>query len=255
MRVQVALTRAVSPRLAECELTYLHRQPIDVRQASLQHDAYLDCLRAHGCQVIELPATPELPDSVFVEDTAVVLEDVAVITRPGAESRRPETESVSAELVRYRSLRRISEPGTLDGGDVLRVRKTLYVGRSKRSNDDGIEQLRRILAPLGYKVVAVEMTGCLHIKSAVTWLGDALLLNPEWVDRDFFGDLPTIPVHPEEPHAANALRLNDVLVYSATHVQTRRLLEQRGYRIAAVDASELEKAEAGVTCCSVVFDA
>jgi dimethylargininase len=163
----IAITRQISPRFNECELTHLDRQPIDLDLARAQHRQYETALRDLGCEVISLPPEPELPDSVFVEDVALVFDEAAVITRPGADSRKPETESIARALAPYRTLFAIEAPGMLDGGDVLRVGKTVCVGLSSRSNQSSVEQLQRILAPFGYSVKIVEVTGCLHLKSAV----------------------------------------------------------------------------------------
>ena len=197
---------------------------------------------------------PEAPDGVFVEDAAIVLDDVAVITRPGAESRRCESDSIARLLQAYRPVHFIREPGCIDGGDVLRIGRRLYVGRSLRTNDDGIDQLRAIVTPRGYEVVATPFRGCLHLKSAVTYVG-VLLLNTEFVDAGFFDDVETVSVHSSEPDAGNELRIGETVLMSSSWSLTRALLEERGLRVVAVDADELEKAESGVTCCSLVFDA
>ena len=250
--VRVALTRPVSATIADCELTFLERQPIDAERAAAQHEDYERCLAEH-CRVEHLPAAPHLPDAVFVEDTALVLDTIAIITRPGAEPRRRETDSVATALQRYRPLSRIAAPGTVDGGDILLLDRTIYAGRSQRTNDDGIAQLRA-LAP-GYEIVPVSFRACLHLKSAVTRIGDrTLLLNPEWVDSRLFAGFEAVAVHPSEPHAANALRLDDVVILSASHPRTRDAVERLGYRVESVDVSELEKAEAGVTCCSIILN-
>jgi dimethylargininase len=250
--VRVALTRPVSATIADCELTFLDRQPIDAARAAAQHEEYERCL-AERCSVERLPAAPDLPDAVFVEDTAIVLDEMAIITRPGADSRRAETQSVEAALQRYRPLSRVRAPGTLDGGDILLLDRTIYAGRSQRTNDIGIAQLRTLAQ--GYDVVPVSFHGCLHLKSAVTRIGERMLLiNGQWVDAALFRGFETISVDPSEPHAANALRLGDLILLSASHPRTRQALERRGYRVETVDVSELEKAEAGVTCCSIIVN-
>jgi dimethylargininase len=193
---------------------------------------------------------------VFVEDGAIVLDGVAVITRPGAESRWAETESLAQALVPYRKLLRIEAPGTLDGGDVLRLGHRIYVGRTPRSNDEGIEQLVSLLLPFGYQVIAVEVTGCLHLKSAVTEVAEStLLINSQMVDSSAFEVMDFIEVDPSEPHAANALLIDDTVIYPSAHEKTRRRLEKWGIKVVPVDVSEVLKAEGGVTCCSLVFDA
>ncbi|MGH9531361.1 MAG: dimethylarginine dimethylaminohydrolase family protein [Terriglobales bacterium] len=252
----IAITRRVSPAMANCELTHLARSPIDVRRAAEQHGRYEECLRSLGCEVQTLPAEPELPDSVFVEDVAVVLDEVAVITRPGAESRRAETDSIAQALAPYRKLLRIEDPGTVDGGDVLRLGRQIYVGKTARSNEEGISQLVRMLVPYGYNVIAVEVAGCLHLKSAVTEVAEStLLINPRMVDRSAFEVMEFVEVDPSEPHAGNALLLDGTAIYPSAHEKTRRLMEARGIKVAALDVSEVLKAEGGVTCCSLVFEA
>lgn len=247
--MRVAITRPVSPAIGDCELTFVERQAIDAARAAAQHDQYEHALARHGCTVVRVAAAPELPDAVFVEDAAIVLDEIAVITRPGAESRRAETASIASALRNYRPLVHIHAPATIDGGDVLRVDRTLYVGRSQRTNAAALEQLQK-LAP-DYEVVAVDFRGCLHLKSAVTQIDErTLLFNPDWIEA--FEGFEMIAVDPTEPFAANALFLHGAIVHAASHARTRRRLEQRGYRVVPVDVSELEKAEAGVTCCSLM---
>lgn len=252
----IAVTREVSPGLGDCELSYAPREAIDVARAGAQHRDYQRALEILGCRLVSLPAEPELPDSVFVEDVAIVLDEVAVLTRPGALSRRAEVASMAKALRGYRPVSAIAAPGTLDGGDVLHIGRTLYVGESARSNAEGIAQLRELLAGHGYAVQGVPTRGCLHLKSAVTQLGDdTLLLQPLWVDRDRFADFQVIEVDPAEPHAANVLRIGDALVMPASFPRTRQRLLDAGFHVMTVDVSELQKAEGAVTCCSLVFRA
>ncbi|MGZ8831787.1 MAG: dimethylarginine dimethylaminohydrolase family protein [Thermoanaerobaculia bacterium] len=250
--IMLALVRAVSPMIAECELTHLPRQPIDATLAAEQHQAYERCINGHGYTLIHVDPAPSMPDGVFVEDTVIVLDEVAVIMRPGAESRRRETETVELALEPYRPLEHIVSPATIDGGDVLRVGRTLYVGRSQRTTDDAIEQLREIVWTHGYTVVPTAFHGCLHLKSAVTQIGErTLLCNPGWI-RPIEG-LGMIAIDRAEPLAANVLRLDDTIIMAAEHPRTRAILERAGYAVETVSMSELLKAEAGVTCCSVIF--
>jgi dimethylargininase len=252
----VALTRPVSASIGRCELTHLEREPIDVARAEAQHRAYEEALRELGCTVVRLPAEPDLPDAVFVEDAAIVLDEVAVLTRPGAASRRAEVASVAAGLGPYRPLVRLEAPATLDGGDVLRVGRTLYVGRSARTSAAGAEQLAARVAPHGYGVVAVPLEGCLHLKSAATLVAPGVLLvQPAWVAADAFDPaLERVAVDPAEPFAANALRIGPHVVHPAAFPRTRERLEARGIAVRPVDLSELAKAEGAVTCCSLVLE-
>lgn len=250
----LALTRAVSPRIGECELTYLERSAIDVNRATAQHAEYEQRLRESGCVVHRLPAAPELPDAVFVEDAAVVLDELAVLTRPGAASRRAEVPSVAETLRPLRPLRFIDAPGTLDGGDVLRMGRDLFVGTSGRSNRAGIEQLAELVGVAGYRVHPLPFQGCLHLKSAVTAVSETtLLVDPRCVDPLEFPAFQSIEVHPAEPLAANALWLDGVVLYPAAFPLTRRRLERSGSHVMAVDASELARAEGGLTCCSLLL--
>jgi dimethylargininase len=250
----VAITRKISPAITRCELTHLQREPIDAALAARQHEAYERRLAELGCRVVSLPAEPELPDAVFVEDTAVVVDELAVVTRPGAESRRAETASVARVLAEYRPIVAIQSPGTLDGGDVLRVGKRMFVGISGRSNREGIGQLRCVLSPHGYTVDAVPVTGCLHLKSAITQVApETLLLNPTWVDSRAFSGFRLLEIDPAEPYAANALLVGDAVIYPSGFPRTAARLVRAHLRLAKVDVSELAKAEGAVTCCSLIL--
>jgi len=250
----VALTRDVSQEMHRCELTHAARQPIDVQIARAQHRQYEQGLADLGCSIQRLQEEPSHPDSVFVEDTAVVLDELAIIARPGAESRRPETASVAEALNAYRELVPIKPPGTLDGGDILCVGKTIFAGLSTRTNQEGVEQLRTTLSPLGYAIKPVNLHACLHLKSAVTHLtSDTFLVNPEWVDTEVFAGFRLIRVDPAEPSGANALPVAGTVLYPSTFSRTRRRIQDEGLPVYTVDVSELAKAEGGVTCGSLIF--
>lgn len=252
----IALTRAVSPTIADCEISHIDRTPIDVARAIRQHAQYEHTLAELGCEVRHVPPAPEHPDAVFIEDTAVVLDELAIITRPGAESRRGETAAVVTALQSLRPLAYIEAPGTVDGGDVLVVGRRIFVGRTERTNDEGIAQLRDLTASLGYSVVPVAVRGCLHLKTAVTVLDEHTVLhNPAWVDADAFVPLQAVAVPDDEPMAANVVRLDDTLVYAESYPRTLAMLRMRGYHVVTVPADELAKAEGAVTCCSMLLRA
>jgi dimethylargininase len=252
----IAVTRKVSSGMLRCELTHLQRTVIDITRAREQHHAYEQALCNLGWRIESLPEAPELPDSVFVEDTAIVVDEVAVITRPGAPSRRAETAAIAAALAKYRPLVRIESPGTLDGGDVLRVDRTLYVGTSSRSNTSGIEQLGALLRPFDYRVQPVAVRGCLHLKSAVTQVAtDALLINSRYLERQQLPAMRFIEVDESEPRGANALLLGVDVIYPRSYPRTAEVLRRQGIRVHTVDMSETEKAEGGVTCCSLPLTA
>lgn len=249
-----AIVRELSASMGNCELSFVAREAIDLELARRQHLAYQQALTQAGCRMIVLPAEDAMPDAVFVEDVALVLDEVAIMTRPGAESRRGEGRAVAEALASHRPLLAIDAPGTLDGGDVMRVGRTLYVGQSARSNAAAAEQLRDLIVPLGYAVTSVPMRGCLHLKSAVTQVAEGtLLINPDWVEPSAFAGFRLIEIDADEPHAANALRIGDTLVYPSCFPRTQARLQAAGIQVHALDVSELQKAEGAVTCCSLVF--
>jgi dimethylargininase len=249
-----AITRAVSRSIVNCELTHLERIPIDLENTRHQHHAYEQALRSLGVEVLSLTEEPDLPDSVFVEDTAIVLDECALLTRPGADSRKPEVDSIARALTTFRTLYRVEAPGSVDGGDVLTVGKTLWVGLTKRSNSSAIEQMQEFLRPHGYTVRGVKVSGCLHLKSAVTQAGDeTLLINPDWVQKSNFPGMKFIDVDPSEPSAANLLLVGEAAVYQPAYPRTLERLEAAGIHPLLVDASELAKAEGALTCCSLLF--
>jgi dimethylargininase len=250
--MRIALTRAVSPNIDHAELTHITRIPIDLARAEAQHAEYERTLAELGCTVRRIDPAPAMPDAVFVEDTAIVVDDLAIITRPGAESRRSEIASTAAALGDYRKLAYIKEPATIDGGDVLRIGKRLWVGMSERSSSDAVKQLRKLLR--GYTVTSVPLRGALHLKTAVTFAGNnTLVVNPEWVDP--LEGFDVVEVDPAEPFAANILTIGDTVLCSAAFPRTAQRLRDHGFVVREIDASELAKAEGGLTCCSVVFEA
>lgn len=256
-----AVVRRPAPTLTtHCEVTHIQREPIDFARIEAQHAAYAGTLRAAGLDVVVLPALPRYPDSVFVEDAAVVVGNLAILTRPGIASRvdepahlRPALESLGLRIAA------LDAPATLDGGDVLRIGARLYVGQGARTNRDGIARLSALVEPLGCHVVPVPVGPSLHLKTAVTALDDrTLLANRAWVDTGPFGGLRVIDVDPAEGFAANVLRLRETLVVNAAFPATRRRIEAfargRGLDVRAVDVGEFGKAEAGLTCLGIIVD-
>ena len=252
----IAVTRELTAGIVNCELTYLSRSEIDISRAQQQHLDYQSALSFLGCEIVVVSAPPKLADSVFIEDTALVLEDLAVMLRPGVASRRPEVAGVAEVLRQHRLLRAIESPGTVDGGDLLRVGSTIFAGLSTRSNQNGIRQLSDIVADFGISVATVEAAKCLHLKSAVSEVAPGvLLINPAWVSSSVFENFELINIDESEAHAANALRIGESLIYPASFPRTSDKLVQRGIDVIPVDLSELQKAEGAVTCCSLVFSA
>jgi dimethylargininase len=255
-----AWTRALSPRIGACALTHLDRNPIDLARAIDEHEAYERALAAVGLDIVRLPALPDAPDGVFVEDTAILLGEHAVITRPGAASRAEETETTAAGLAGHFTIHRLGA-GTLDGGDVLRIGDTLHVGLSGRTSRAGIQALGDLAGLFGYRVVPVKTRGCLHLKTAATFIGaDAagtpvLLHHNDWVSPSHFEGIEPVAVAEGEAAAANALRVGDTLLIAAGNPRTAELLAARGFAIVEVDNRELQKAEAGLTCCSLIAEA
>lgn len=259
MTIGTAYTRTVSPRIVECALTHLSRRPIDPARAAAQHGDYEAALAAAGLAIVRLPDLPDAPDGVFVEDTALLLGRHAIVTRPGAPSRAGETESTAAALAGEFTVHRLGA-GTLDGGDVLRIGRTLYVGLSGRTNRAGIQALGDLASLLGYRVVPVKTTGCLHLKTAATFIGadgagaPILLHHPSWVPAAHFADVEPVAVAAGEEAAANALRVGDTLLLAAGNPRTAGALAARGFTVVEIDNSELQKAEAGLTCCSLIAE-
>lgn len=250
-----ALTRAISPKLVECELTHVERELININKAEKQHLLYEGALKQMGFSIRRIPETPQFPDGVFIEDTAVVFPELAIITRPGALSRRPETESMATVLKEYRQLYHIHAPGTLDGGDVLVLGKRVFIGISSRTNKEAIKQFDEILKPFGYEVIGISISKSLHLKTAVSAIDDSLLLiNPDWINADFFEGYHCHCIHPQEPFAANVISYENQVLCSSAFPRTIDRLTGKNYNVLQVDQSELSKAEAGLTCCSVIIE-
>jgi dimethylargininase len=249
-----ALTRALSTRIRECELTFIDRVSIDVPRAQEQHQNYQELLRSLGIDVIEIPADHKCPDCCFIEDTALVLDEVAIITRPGSRARRREVEGVAQVVKKYRSLIRIQPPATLEGGDVLRVGRDLFVGLTTRTNRRGIEALRAAVGPYGYRVVVVPVPRALHLKSVCTAVDERVVLaDSTRMNTAAFSGYTIIQVPADEWMAANVLRINGKICMHSGFRRTIDLLRKRGLEIRTVDISEFLKAEAGLTCMSVLF--
>ncbi|MWV57294.1 dimethylargininase [Rathayibacter sp. VKM Ac-2754] len=248
---RIALVRAPALNLDAGELTHLERVPVDQEKAQKQWEAYVDALDEAGWETVEVAPAPAMADSVFLEDAVVVVGDHAVLTRPGAESRRGEVAAAEeAASALDLTLHRIEAPGTLEGGDVLKVGSTVYVGRGGRTNAEGIAQLRALLGPLGFNVVAVPLTRVLHLKSAVTALPDGTVIGWEPVvdePRLFPSFLPM----PEEPGAHVVVLDPSTLLMAASAPRSAALLRDLGYTVVTVDISEFEKLEGCVTCLSV----
>ena len=251
----IALTHAPSPNLDACELTHVARVPIGHARAAQQHVEYCAMLRRCGAEVRTLTANLAFPDSVFIEDTAIVLDEVAVLTSMGAKSRQPEPAGIEPELRRHREVVRINPPATIEGGDVLRVGRKLLVGDSSRTNRAGFDALADIAERHGYQVLRVRVTGCLHLKSAVTALPDGrLLLNRAWLDATVISDFAMVEVHQTEPSAANVALVGGYVCIAAAYPRTADMIRNLGFEAATVDLSEFAKAEGCVTCLSLLIE-
>ncbi len=254
MSISRALVRPVSRSLAACELSFRDREPIDLGQAAAQHQAYAAALEAAGLAVEWLPELPDQPDAVFVEDPILVLDEIAIVGNPGAASREGEVASVAEAVALYRPLFRLPPDARLEGGDVMRVGRTIYVGRSARTNEAAHRALAEILLPFGYTVVPVTLTDCLHLKTGVTYAGnDCFLANPAWVDVSALSGAEVVPLPDDEPWAANTLTVGGRVFLPAGFPRTRDLLAGRGHNVVTIDVSELQKAEGSLTCLSVLF--
>jgi dimethylargininase len=250
-----AITHKVSPRIGECELSFVERTPIDYELATSQHDEYEATLSRLGVEVTSLTENAAYPDSCFVEDTAIVCDRLAVICSMGVESRRREALLIARELEKYLELAWISLPATIEGGDVLLAGRRVLAGCSRRTNVEGIRELQRLVSDAGFDVVPVQTTGSLHLKSACTALDDeTLFANPDWIDVEPLKDFRLIRTPSEEPGAANVLRVGNAICVQANFPRTVDLVQRVVDQVEVVDMSELRKAEAGLTCSSIIFE-
>ena len=250
-----AITRQPSPLMADaCELTHVDRIPIDNVRAAHQHAAYVAALNASGASVSVLPALAGHADCAFVEDPLIILPELVIVCRPGTASRRGEGDTLLASVPDDRPHIRIVAPATIEGGDVLCVGRTLYVGLSSRTNAAGITALTQAVRVHGYAVVAVPVPGALHLKTAITALAsDLFVANPAWIDTSHFAGARFITVDPSEPFAGNLLPTGDIVLIAAAHPRMAERILTHGFRPIAVDISEFAKAEAGLTCMSVIW--
>lgn len=252
--LDLAITRAVSREIAHCALTFIEREPIDYDLAVEQHERYCALLSECGLEVVVLPTDDRYPDCTFVEDTAVVFDEVAIITWMGTTARQGEEAAMEPALAQYRPIVKVQPPATIDGGDVLRLDRTVFVGLSPRTNVAGVDAFHRILSGHGYRVRPVQVIGCLHLKSACTAIDDeTVLANPQWADIESFSDVRIIPVPDDEPRAAEVLRLGDAVCMHDGFPRTRAVVESLNVTVHTVNLSEFVKAEAGPTCLSILL--
>lgn len=236
-------------------MTFVRRSSIDLHRAKKQHRSYAHALEEVGAEVKILTLNEEMSDGVFIEDTAVVLDELAIVASMGTPSRRKEVPAVAAEIRKYRETIEIPLPATLEGGDVLRVGRIIYIGETVRTNSDAISWITETLKPLSYKVVPVKVSGCLHLKTAITALDEkTFLANPEWIDLSSFEGNRVIEVPENESFGGNVLVVNGTVLINAAYPRTIQRVASLGFRIKAIDISEFVKAEAGLTCMSLIFE-
>lgn len=248
------VTHVPSPALQECELTYLESESIDIKRATEEHTRYCQMLEECGVDVIVLTDNMDLPDSVFVEDPIIVFDELAVLTSMGVDSRRKEGAALETFFRPYRKIEKIVLPARIEGGDVLKIGRRVYVGNSPRTNSAGIQALKEIISPFGYEIFSVPVTGCLHLKTGCTGLDEnTVLLNPDWVDKTTFEGFKVVETLPEEPFGANVLPINDTVCMNIAFPKTVNLIKSLGYQVVVTDISEFVKAEAGLTCMSVPY--
>ena len=250
-----AFVRAPSAALNRCELVHMPRVPIDVDSARRQHATYVETLAELGATIEWLAPLDDRPDAVFVEDTAIIFPEIIVPAWPGVSSRQPEVETIAPALARCRAVQAVRPPAFLDGGDVLTIGRRVLVGLSTRTNAAGIAQLREALAPFGYNVEGVQVRGCLHLKSACTAIDERrVIANLEFIERAALGEAEVTEVDPREPRSANTLTVRGTTLFSAAYPRTGERLSAAGLRTRAVDVAELEKAESGLTCMSLLME-
>ena len=255
--VLAAITRDISPAMASCELTHLPRTPIDLDRARAQHRDYERALAEAGCRVERLPAGPDMPDAVFVEDIAIVLDELAIITRPGAESRRVEVPALAAALEPHRRLRFIAAPGTVDGGDVCQIGEHFLIGVSHRTNESGARQLQRRLAAMGYGSELVDIRHhpeLLHLKSGLSWLdGETVAATRSIAGHAALARYRALVPESREAYAANCVRVNDDVLFAAGYPKLEAELKHLGLRPCVLEMSEFRKMDGGLSCLSLRF--
>ena len=251
----VAVTNLPSPLLYLGVRTFADEAAVDYAIAVRQHEQYRDALQRCGCRVISLEVNRDHPDSVFVEDTALVLDEVAIMMSPGATSRRDEPRAIEATLREYRTVVCVEPPATIDGGDIVRSGERLYVGESQRTNPAGIAALTALSRTYGYEVASIPVFGCLHLKSACSALPDGrFLVNADWIDVSPLPSDRLLHVPHSEPWAGDVLVIGERIIVSDAFPETIELLEGQGWEVVPVGVSEFAKVEGGVTCLSLVFD-
>ncbi|HEY0007016.1 MAG TPA: arginine deiminase family protein [Pyrinomonadaceae bacterium] len=249
-----AITRSVSRNIARCELTFRERECVDYERAVQQHTSYRDMLRRAGAEVLNLEACDAHPDCCFVEDTAVVLDELAVIVNMGTPSRRGETAAVEKILSTQREVAHLAHPATLDGGDVIRLGKQIFVGHSKRTNREGVEALARLVSPFGYQVTPIRVAKCLHLSSACSALDEeTVLLNPRWIDAEPLKRFRILLAAEDEPWAANTVRVGERVCVEAGAPRTLEIVGRHCRDTEALDVSEFRKAEGSLSCLSIIF--
>jgi dimethylargininase len=250
----IALTHVPSPNMQCCERTFVRQAAIDSARAQAQHAGYCQALCDCRAQVVTLNVNEPMADAAFIEDTAIILDEVAVLCSMGAASRRGEPARIEPVLREYREVARIEPPATIEGGDVLRVGRTLLVGQSCRTSAAGIKLLAAVVSRYGYEVKPVPVRGCLHLKTACTALADGwLLVNPAWINTTALAGFELINVPEAEPWGANVALVRSKVLLAAAHVQTAELIDRLGFTVQPVELSEFAKAEGGVTCLSLLI--
>lgn len=248
------LTHRPSANIQQCELTYLESEPIDFDKALLQHRHYCQMLSRCGAKVKVLKDNPDLADNVFVEDPIMVFDEVAVVASMGVSSRQAEIPTLKSYFMPLRPIYMIEPPAKIEGGDVLVIGRKVYVGQSSRTNRQGYEQLRNILTPFNYEVIAVPVFGCLHLKTGCCALDETtLLVNSSWLDTDVFHGLQKIDVPKSEPFGSNIIAIGHTICMNDQNVKTVQLVKDAGFHVETVDISEFTKAEAGLTCLSIRY--
>lgn len=250
----IALVHSPSPNLQACERTFVPDATIDYQAALGQHAAYCQTLSQLGCEVQKVEVNSSLPDGVFIEDTAVVLDEVAVLGSMGTPSRAAEPDQIEPVLYEFREVQRVRPPARLEGGDVLRIGRTLLVGQSRRTNQAGIEALGEIVRRYGYEVLPVPVRHALHLKTACTALPDGrLLINPAWVAEGALAGFRRLRVAESEPWAANVVLVGGAVLMSAAAPRTADSIRRLDFAVVTVDISEFAKAEGGVTCLALLI--
>jgi dimethylargininase len=253
-KAEFAIVRNIPNSFPQCITAFSGKSPIDVILAQQQHELYCKTLVELGLKLVRIEADNSLPDCCFTEDAAIVTDVLGIISLPGTESRHAEIIEMEKALTSFKKIRHIAAPATIEGGDVLKIGKKLFIGNSARTNDEGIKQVANMVSELGYEVIPVKIRNTLHLKTVCTYLGNNCIIYADGhFDENIFAEYDKIIVPATESYCANTLVVNGKVLIPKGFPLTRSLIEKKGFSVIELDMSEIEKADGALTCLSVIF--